>query len=391
MALDDGEFDDFFFFFFSANAGMLEALVLFLAFDTGTLTRLPDRKKLFSVRGEIDHILLPQREIRVWLPPGYESSGDARYPVLYCHDGQHMMKEDEDVFPPPRSWRLGETLSEMLASDGVYKTPSIQAPIVVLIPNCHQNGTNLLGDIDFAGQPLFRRRWLEYGDTPLGRRYIDWVCDVLKPGIDAEYRTRPEPRHTHAMGSSMGGLCAFNSVWQRPDVFSNAACLSPAFNPPLLAEVATGDGEATRQRFRRLCTPRGGSNTGTGRPAPPRRAPPAARRPRPAHALVTLCVAQTSTTAATRRRPKSRRCPSRSATSSSRAGSGWTPTCSPVSTPCAPHCGGTMSSMLSTAHLAGGTTRRRGRRAWSDRCATCWAGNRMHHAAMRSEGIVLVL
>ena len=267
---------------------MHEALVLFLAFDTGTLTRLPDRKKLFSVRGEIDHILLPQREIRVWLPPGYESSGDARYPVLYCHDGQHMMKEDEDVFPPPRSWRLGETLSSMLACDGVYKTPSIQAPIVVLIPNCHQNGTNLLGDIDFAGQPLFRRRWLEYGDTPLGRRYIDWVCDVLKPGIDAEYRTRPEPRHTHAMGSSMGGLCAFNSVWQRPDVFSNAACLSPAFNPPLLAEVATGDGDATRQRFRRLCTPRGGSNTGTGRPPPsPPPHPPVARRPRPAHALAT--------------------------------------------------------------------------------------------------------
>jgi enterochelin esterase-like enzyme len=242
---------------------MHEALVLFLAFDTGTLTRLPDRKKLFSVRGEIDHILLPQREIRVWLPPGYESSGDARYPVLYCHDGQHMMKEDEDVFPPPRSWRLGETLSSMLACDGVYKTPSIQAPIVVLIPNCHQNGTNLLGDIDFAGQPLFRRRWLEYGDTPLGRRYIDWVCDVLKPGIDAEYRTRPEPRHTHAMGSSMGGLCAFNSVWQRPDVFSNAACLSPAFNPPLLAEVATGDGDATRQRFRRLYIDNGGDTAET--------------------------------------------------------------------------------------------------------------------------------
>ena len=258
---------------------MLAALVVFLAFDAGTLTRLPARKKLFSVRGEIDHILLPEREIRVWLPPGYESSGDARYPVLYCHDGQYMMNADEDAFPPPRSWRLGETLSEMLASDGVYRTPSIQAPIVVLIPNCRQNGTNLLGDIDLAGQPLFRRRWLEYGDTPLGRRYIDWVCDVLKPGIDAEYRTRPEPRHTHAMGSSMGGLCAFNSVWQRPDVFSNAACLSPAFNPPLIAAVATGDGDTTRKRFRRLCTPRGGSNKGTRRDQSPHHHP--ARPPSP--------------------------------------------------------------------------------------------------------------
>ena len=233
---------------------MLEALLLCLAFDTGTLTRPQARKQLFSLRGEIDHLLLPKREIRVWLPPGYESSGAARYPVLYCHDGQHMISEDEGAFPPPRSWRLGITLSELLTADGVNTRPSIQAPIVVLINNCHQNGTNLLGDIDLVGQPLFRRRWLEYGDTPLGRRYIDWVCDVLKPEIDAEYRTRPKPRHTHAMGSSMGGLCAFNSVWQRPDVFANAACLSPAFNPPLLAEVAS-NGDATRERFGKLCAP----------------------------------------------------------------------------------------------------------------------------------------
>ena len=169
---------------------------LFLAFDTGTLTRPPVRKKLFSVRGEIDHLLLPEREIRVWLPPGYENSGAARFPVLYCHDGQYMISENEGAFPPPRSWRLGITLSQLLASDGVFKRPSIQAPIVVLIANCRQNGTNLLGDIDLAGQPLFRRRWLEYrGGILLASTYTK---DQMALGRDRYGCVRRSSRGRHA-------------------------------------------------------------------------------------------------------------------------------------------------------------------------------------------------
>ncbi|MGZ9100365.1 MAG: hypothetical protein ACXW3O_11735, partial [Brevundimonas sp.] len=29
------------------------------------------------------------RDVTVWLPPGYDAS-DARYPVLYMHDGQNL-------------------------------------------------------------------------------------------------------------------------------------------------------------------------------------------------------------------------------------------------------------------------------------------------------------
>jgi len=30
------------------------------------------------------------RNVEVWLPPGYETSAHARYPVLYVHDGQNV-------------------------------------------------------------------------------------------------------------------------------------------------------------------------------------------------------------------------------------------------------------------------------------------------------------
>jgi predicted alpha/beta superfamily hydrolase len=56
-----------------------------------------------------------------------------------------------------------------------------------------------------------------------------FVVEKLKPFIDKEYRTLPGHEHTAVMGSSMGGLISFLLVWNYPQVFSQAACLSPAF------------------------------------------------------------------------------------------------------------------------------------------------------------------
>jgi hypothetical protein len=104
---------------------------------------------------------------------------------------------------------------------------------------------NQLGDLGPGALPLMRRRWMEYNlDVPgPGRRYLSYLADELKPAVDRAFRTRPGPESTHALGSSMGGLCAFQSVWRRPDAFGNAACFSPVFNAPLAAEVALRGGE----------------------------------------------------------------------------------------------------------------------------------------------------
>ncbi len=36
-------------------------------------------------------LLLPPRDIQVWLPPDYDKYPDMRFPVLYTHDGQNAM------------------------------------------------------------------------------------------------------------------------------------------------------------------------------------------------------------------------------------------------------------------------------------------------------------
>ena len=59
---------------------------------------------------------------------------------------------------------------------------------------------------------------------------MDWVVNELKPMIDQKYRTIPFRECTGIGGSSMGGLMAFYTVIHYNQLFSKAACLSPALS-----------------------------------------------------------------------------------------------------------------------------------------------------------------
>lgn len=163
-------------------------------------------------------ILLPSREVKVWCPPGYDTSTQ-HYPVLYCHDGQNAMEDSTSW--TGHSWRLGVALTRLLERGEIERPP-----IVVMIPN------------DSGGVAGLRRRHMEYGDSPWAHMYVDYVAKELKPMIDSEFRTLSGPEHTSAMGTSLGGQASFLSLWRHPDVFGNVACLSPAFQGQLLADVA---------------------------------------------------------------------------------------------------------------------------------------------------------
>src|SRR5690606_800055 len=72
-------------------------------------------------------------------------------------------------------------------------------------------------------------RMEEYSNSIKGNKYIQFIIDELKPFIDANYRTLSSRENTAVMGSSMGGLISFYLVWNFPDVFSKAGCLSSSF------------------------------------------------------------------------------------------------------------------------------------------------------------------
>jgi predicted alpha/beta superfamily hydrolase len=72
-------------------------------------------------------------------------------------------------------------------------------------------------------------RSLEYMETDTGRLYMNLVINVIKPFIDKSYRSKPGRQHTATGGSSAGGLISFMLLWEYPEVFSRAVCISVPF------------------------------------------------------------------------------------------------------------------------------------------------------------------
>lgn len=142
------------------------------------------------------------RDIAVWLPPDYDIDATKRFPVLYMHDGQNIFDPALTAFG--MDWKMDETTDSLIRQG---KMPSI---IIVGIYSTH-----------------FRDA--EYSYTDSGYAYMRFIVEELKPFIDNTYRTLKGRRNTAVMGSSMGGLISLMLVWEHTDVFSKAACLSPAF------------------------------------------------------------------------------------------------------------------------------------------------------------------
>jgi predicted alpha/beta superfamily hydrolase len=145
---------------------------------------------------------LQDRDLVVWLPPGYDADKTRRYPVLYMHDGQNIFDPVTSAFGV--DWSIDET------ADDLIKKKSIEPIIVVGIYNTSD-------------------RMKEYTPGDKGTAYMNSIVNIVKPLIDSAYRTKPDRKHTIVGGSSAGGIISFMLVWEHPDIFSKAICMSPAF------------------------------------------------------------------------------------------------------------------------------------------------------------------
>jgi predicted alpha/beta superfamily hydrolase len=150
------------------------------------------------------------RDVLVWLPPGYDEGSGRGFAVLYMHDGQNLFEPDT-AFNKGEHWRVGET-AEALIQDG-----RIEPLIIVGIYNTGE------ARID---------EYTPTGDKKLGGGHADdygrMIIDELKPLIDRTYRTRPEAAHTGIAGSSLGALVSLHLGFTHPGVFTRIAALSPS-------------------------------------------------------------------------------------------------------------------------------------------------------------------
>ncbi len=146
-------------------------------------------------------ILGRMHSLRVYLPPGYEENTLATYPVAFMQDGQNLFFPEEAFMG--QTWDIDET------SHTLRSMSAIEDFIIVGIKS---------GD-----------RMKEY--TSPG--YVDYarsLAEEIVPMAQSKLRIGNHRRYRSVWGSSLGGVVSFYTVWQHPEVFGVAVCMSSTFS-----------------------------------------------------------------------------------------------------------------------------------------------------------------
>lgn len=156
-----------------------------------------------------------QRELLVYLPPGYETDHDKRYPVIYL---LHSYGSG------PSSW-LGEKgyegLNVVVVLDSLINNQVIE-PVIVVMPDLHNR---------FGGT------W--YTNSEVAGNWIDFLAEDLIGHVDSSYRTIPDRKSRGIAGQSSGGYGALVMGMKRPEVFGAVLSMSPPniYNPNPFGEA----------------------------------------------------------------------------------------------------------------------------------------------------------
>jgi iron(III)-enterobactin esterase len=142
---------------------------------------------------------LSARRVTVYLPPGYDAARPVPYPLLVALDGQTMPQ-----------WRLAETLDELVGAGAIE--PVVVAAVPASADRIEEYAT--AGELDFAGR----------GRQAKG--FQELVAGVVLPWMQEHYQVAADPARTGIFGASMGGLCAFDTAWRRPQLFGCAGVFS---------------------------------------------------------------------------------------------------------------------------------------------------------------------
>lgn len=193
---------------------------------------------------------IPSREIRVWLPPGYDES-DARYPVIYFHDGQNVFRPGG----PFGCWFAEDAAVEEM------KAGRMREAIIVAIPN-NEAEMGKARITEYQTPSDVNPRDPSRGNG-ICDRYGKFLLEKVKPAVDGKYRTLPDRENTALAGSSMGGLV---SLWLglNTDAFGAVGVFSPAFwtSPNFMTSVMEGSKKKELRIYMDMGTREKGNTTG---------------------------------------------------------------------------------------------------------------------------------
>lgn len=156
-------------------------------------------------------ILNNDRNVIVYLPPGYDGDKHRRYSVFYMHDGQNLF-DGATSFIAGQEWRVDETAQELIQAGKIE-------PLIIV--GVYNTGTERVNEYTPA-------RDAKYKAGGKGDLYGRFLVEELKPFIDATYRTKTDAKHTGLGGSSLGGLISMYLGLRYPNIFTRIAVISPS-------------------------------------------------------------------------------------------------------------------------------------------------------------------
>ncbi len=147
------------------------------------------------------HALGREVRIDVFLPPGHFQS-DRAYPVLFLNDGQDM-----------ETIRMADLLEHLYAAKKLK-------PIIVVAIHANQDRLHEYG---IAGHADYKHRGAKAGN------FAKFIVQELAPAVRQRYRCSEKSVDWAYGGFSLGGLSAFDIVWQHPNLFSKVGVFSGSF------------------------------------------------------------------------------------------------------------------------------------------------------------------
>lgn len=142
-----------------------------------------------------------QRQLPVYLPPGYDDDPDRRYPtiiLLPAHGRTGIYYLNWNQY----SETMDARLDRLITSDQM-------PPVIVALPDFWTR---------FGGS--------QFVDSAVGH-YATYLTEEIIPAVDKHFRTLPDRAHRAVMGHSSGGYGALYHAMHNPDLFGAVAARAP--------------------------------------------------------------------------------------------------------------------------------------------------------------------
>lgn len=146
------------------------------------------------------------RFVSVYLPPGYETSPNKRYPVVYLLHG--ITDTDEDWTTP---WKKDDPWQSLQGIMNRGLAEKRFGEMIIVMPDAK---TNWGGSF--------------YTNSSVTGNWEDFIVKDLVSYIDGKYRTLARPGGRGLAGHSMGGYGAIKLGMKHPEVYSVVYGINPA-------------------------------------------------------------------------------------------------------------------------------------------------------------------